>query len=472
MLKALIAGDDFLVRAGIAASIAEADLDIVLTGETDDRGETLELCRMYDPELLLLDGHMQGSLALLQEILGESPERTVILLAESDETAAAARRAGASEVLVRPASRKEDLIAALKRAAEKEKGGEGLAADMADIGQTGVWREFLFGKGCSRLPFRAMAITAVRLFQNGRENKRMQQSLDEMMLRKTGCMGAFIHFQQSGCRILVWKEPPEKYISETTFTEGITEAMRSFHVQVGYAVIPEVTNGILLPAATRALIAVLQDPRLFDDPVVVLDEDGRYIHKRLDDLRHEFAVNQPFCRQNREFMELKEMLDRYPEAVTKGLNAVVLRARPLLRMLGIRKTPGGLAELTGRICEKAEIRLREIIPAFRPQIRKVMETIRTRLPEHISREELSQTINYDSAYFSRLFKQETGMNYIDYLFEMRMLCAMDRVGHTDEAFTDIAREVGFPNISYFFRRFRQFCGMTPGEWREQVIKRT
>jgi AraC-like DNA-binding protein len=31
---------------------------------------------------------------------------------------------------------------------------------------------------------------------------------------------------------------------------------------------------------------------------------------------------------------------------------------------------------------------------------------------------------------------------------------------------EIAAKCGFTDVSYFSMRFRQFCGMTPREWRE------
>ena len=94
------------------------------------------------------------------------------------------------------------------------------------------------------------------------------------------------------------------------------------------------------------------------------------------------------------------------------------------------------------------------------------------MQDQLSREELSRSIHYDSAYFSRLFRQETGMNYVDYLFELRMLRAQALIRDAECSFGKIARTVGFQNTSYFFKRFRQFSGMTPSDWRKQVTKET
>ena len=472
MLTVLIAAKEVLVRIGISASIPWAALEAVLAGETGDSGEMASLYHQYHPDLLILDGGMPGMSEQLRRIREEGWRCEVILLAESQADAELAEAEGldASEILVRPSLADGDLRAAVERACEALQPGVSQWKEERENRQNKAWKDFLFGKGCEKLPFRATGITVFRQFQEREGSLAQQRSLNELLLKKIGRPKAFTHLHQDGCEVMIWKDLPEKHLSRNTLEEVLQYLRDTLHVNVGCVMLPKAQQGVRLPAIARRAVSALKDPLLFDSPVIYLDENERYCHERLNSLRNEFAISWPFFRQCTDLTELKERLDCYPEALDEGMAGVLEKARPLLEKLEINlpRGEGGLEALTERICEKAEEKLRTEIPAFRPQIHSVMHTIIDSLPEHVSREELSKSVFYDSAYFSRLFKRETGMSYIEYLSEIRMMQARTMIGNTNSSYSEIARAVGFPNTSYFFKRFRAFFGMTPGEWREKV----
>ena len=472
MLTALIAGNDLLSREGMAASVPWAALRAVLAGKAGDSEEALSLYRQYHPDLLILDIRIPGSAGLLRKIRAGDRHCAIILIADSitDEILKEADDDGNCEVLIRSCIKEGDLGAAAGRACAVLQPGHSPAAGTDQDRKTGAWRAFLFGSGCERLPFRAMGLTVFRLFSGRQMSPTLRQSLTEQAVQAAGPPEAYTRFEQDGCQVLVWKKPPEKGLPGAA---GVLRDIRDdFRIQAGCVLIPEAPNGIRLPAVARRAAAMMQDARLFDNPVVLLDAQGRYVHSGLDRLRYEFAINEPFCRHRRDFMDLKAQLERYPDCPEEGLDSIAGRMQPLLRELGISQAPEGLEELTGRVCEAAGKRIREETPVLQPRIREVLGVIYTRMQDQLSREELSRSIHYDSAYFSRLFRQETGMNYVDYLFELRMLRAQALIRDAECSFGEIARTVGFQNTSYFFKRFRQFSGMTPSDWRKQVTKET
>ncbi|TDF92003.1 helix-turn-helix domain-containing protein [Paenibacillus piri] len=67
---------------------------------------------------------------------------------------------------------------------------------------------------------------------------------------------------------------------------------------------------------------------------------------------------------------------------------------------------------------------------------------------------------------SRVFKQITGTNFIDYLSNLRIERAKDLLLGSDMKITDIADRVGYQN-NYFTRVFKKYEGITPGQFRER-----
>ena len=74
-------------------------------------------------------------------------------------------------------------------------------------------------------------------------------------------------------------------------------------------------------------------------------------------------------------------------------------------------------------------------------------------------------VKLDYHYFSRLFKQETGKNFIDYLNSVRIINAQQLLTSTNQSIAFISQNVGFQNPSYFNRVFKSLCGITPKEYR-------
>ncbi len=74
--------------------------------------------------------------------------------------------------------------------------------------------------------------------------------------------------------------------------------------------------------------------------------------------------------------------------------------------------------------------------------------------------------------FSRFFSKATGNGFSEFLSRIRIGKACDLLAHTDQPVTSICYETGFNNVANFNRRFRRLKGVTPTEYREQVVQRT
>ncbi len=68
---------------------------------------------------------------------------------------------------------------------------------------------------------------------------------------------------------------------------------------------------------------------------------------------------------------------------------------------------------------------------------------------------------------SRFFKKHTGLYFADYLKQLRVKKAAERMLKTGDSITRIALDCGFASPSAFNHCFRELYGMAPGTWRQE-----
>ena len=69
------------------------------------------------------------------------------------------------------------------------------------------------------------------------------------------------------------------------------------------------------------------------------------------------------------------------------------------------------------------------------------------------------------AYFSTMFKKETGQAYIAYLTDVRLGRAVELLMATDDKTYIIAEKVGYPEQNYFSYVFKKKFGVSPTRYR-------
>ena len=71
-----------------------------------------------------------------------------------------------------------------------------------------------------------------------------------------------------------------------------------------------------------------------------------------------------------------------------------------------------------------------------------------------------------SYYFSKLFKEVSGYNFIEYVTNMRIDRAKELLSDGRLSMKEICMEVGYGDPNYFSRIFKKCVGVTPTEFRE------
>lgn len=117
------------------------------------------------------------------------------------------------------------------------------------------------------------------------------------------------------------------------------------------------------------------------------------------------------------------------------------------------------------VCTKATAALLERQQQESDILRRSLDYIARNYHNRISLDDVSAYAGYSSKYFSRYFKDQTGITFVNYLNRLRIQAAKELLADPNIVIKDVAARVGFENINTFFRVFKQFEGVTPGQYR-------
>ncbi|MBP3360653.1 MAG: helix-turn-helix domain-containing protein [Clostridia bacterium] len=103
-------------------------------------------------------------------------------------------------------------------------------------------------------------------------------------------------------------------------------------------------------------------------------------------------------------------------------------------------------------------------------ISSVMQYIRKNYKEpEMSLNLLADTFHISAPYLSKIFKETTEMNFIDYLIRTRLEAAKKSLINTNMKINEIAEQVGYTSLPSFIKIFKKYTGKTPGEYRREAV---
>lgn len=103
-------------------------------------------------------------------------------------------------------------------------------------------------------------------------------------------------------------------------------------------------------------------------------------------------------------------------------------------------------------------------------ITKVTKFLEDNFHKPVSPVKAARLLAMSPSAFSRFFKQATGRTFVSYVNELRIRHASRLLLETDRGIGDIASASGFPNVSYFNRRFLAAKNLKPSDYREGIRK--
>lgn len=103
-------------------------------------------------------------------------------------------------------------------------------------------------------------------------------------------------------------------------------------------------------------------------------------------------------------------------------------------------------------------------------IKQVISYVREHFSEPITITEAAALTRYSEAHFMRIFRQETGQTFVNYLTDYRLGYASYLLKESMESVSLIAEKCGFDNFSYFSRIFKKRYKLSPREYRKSLFK--
>lgn len=96
--------------------------------------------------------------------------------------------------------------------------------------------------------------------------------------------------------------------------------------------------------------------------------------------------------------------------------------------------------------------------------------INENISRSISMQEAADKVNLNYHYFSKVFKEMSGITFTKYVNERKMAVAKELVTDPTIRINEIAYKLGFKESNHFSRTFKKTYGLYPTAYREQYLK--
>lgn len=103
---------------------------------------------------------------------------------------------------------------------------------------------------------------------------------------------------------------------------------------------------------------------------------------------------------------------------------------------------------------------------YTPVVQQVVNYIHENYWEDMNLKTLAYKYNINTSYLGQIFLKEVGCSFSQYLSNIKNSKAKELILTTNMKINDIAKEVGYTDTSYFYRKFKKHYGVSPATLRE------
>jgi len=102
-------------------------------------------------------------------------------------------------------------------------------------------------------------------------------------------------------------------------------------------------------------------------------------------------------------------------------------------------------------------------------VRYAVEYLKDHYAQPVTQAEVAEAAGISSEYLSRIFKEETGVNFIVYLNNLRLKHSLKLLETTNLKVYEVAEQVGYSSLSYFSIVFKKNFGLNPFEYKNKYL---
>lgn len=150
------------------------------------------------------------------------------------------------------------------------------------------------------------------------------------------------------------------------------------------------------------------------------------------------------------------------DALSPGGDPSTLRFETFEDLAALRAFLHGLLESAGAGGPQSDAKKRHRV------IEQATALLEADLVRPLSLEKMAGQLYVHPAYLSRLFKEVQGVTYTQYLMRRRIERAKALLKAGNLRVYKVGQAVGYDNMKYFHKVFKEHTGVTPGEYREHV----
>lgn len=504
MYKLLIVDDEDIVREGLRDLIGHLQIPHIGPVLTARDGETaLALIAEENPSIVLTDLNMpgMGGLELIKSLYGHSPLKVIVVSGYDDfHLVKESFKHGVRDYLLKPAHSEElrellDKVARelqLEENRHREGESDKVLARLERISRSMNWAaqsgeqdnesfERVFAELGFRLPFPLTAVALLSPFRMKGDAEASVAALDaarsvEGDSDTTGMKLYPFHTRDND--LAVWIN----YDGNRTGEEAIVQKLLPFLTAPDgasriIALGRSVEGTSRLGEAYRSALGLLPYRLTFGQPALITPS-------ALSDLR-DLALDANDRRVLAEMVEMgrKEHVSSF---IQKYFNDASLKASTLAGVFAtyddVLKTIGwvsGQKRDFASFQHSEQLRLYLIscllqtIEARQSLLRSgdMVEVAKKYVDDHllgdINMAVIANQCNVSYTYFSKLFKENTGENFQDYVTAKRMEYARKALDGVNVKIYDVAAALGYSNPKNFTRVFKNYCGISPKEYQQR-----
>jgi len=103
------------------------------------------------------------------------------------------------------------------------------------------------------------------------------------------------------------------------------------------------------------------------------------------------------------------------------------------------------------------------------RLRRIKELVRAKLEFDLSLDEMAQAVGLSTAHFARMFRKSTGETPHQFVLRQRLERAKAMLRAPDSRVLDVAVACGFKTQQHFAQAFRDVWGVSPTEYRQDLV---
>lgn len=101
-------------------------------------------------------------------------------------------------------------------------------------------------------------------------------------------------------------------------------------------------------------------------------------------------------------------------------------------------------------------------------IDQVKAYVKDSLDQPVTLKAIARSLHFNCAYLGQKFKEYEKMTFHEYLLRQRMEKAKSLLRHTQMKVYEIAGEVGYSDLDWFYKKFKAYTGVSANEYRKMV----